>query len=148
MLSYTFRRESVEDSYFEYSPQDFARFGEQRIIACTEPREGEFLKWAYIAWGEKGNSYGSGPTLAINVKDKNGDDGRIQRQGLGTALYVLACMQAGKRLKIHPDQPLSKDGKGLAKAMDQINIEGILCADTPPEIVGLHAVNIATLQNP
>lgn len=97
------------------------------------------LRWAFIAWGEKGNRYGSGPTLCINVKNETGDDSLIQRKGLGTALYVLACIKAGKRLKSHPDQPREPDGEKLAEAMDRINIEGILRGDEPPEIVGLYA---------
>ena len=75
--------------------------------------------------------------LSTNVKDEIGDDSRIRRQGLGTALNVLVCMQAGKRLKSHSDQPLENDGMELAKAMDQIDMEGILCEDTSVEIVGL-----------
>ncbi|WP_288833637.1 hypothetical protein [uncultured Corynebacterium sp.] len=137
ILSYTLRREGEEDVYFEYSPEP--SLGEQRIIACTEPQIGKFLKWAYIAWGEKGNVHGPGPTLYINVKDETGDDSLIQRKGLGTALYVLACIKAGKRLKSHPDQPRAIDGEELAKAMDQIDIEGILRGDISPGIVGLHA---------
>lgn len=137
ILSYTLRREGEEDIYFVYDPKFFP--GKQGIIACTEPQVGKILKWAYIAWGEKGNAYGSGPTLYINVRDETGDDSRIQRKGLGTALYVLACIKAGKRLKSHPDQPRETDGKKLAKAMDQIDIEGILRGDISPESVGLHA---------
>ena len=137
ILSYTLRRESEEDIYFEYSSPFFV--GEQGIFACTEPRGGKILKWAYIAWGEKGNEHGPGPTLFINVRDETGDDSLIQRKGLGTALYVLACIKAGKRLKSHPSQPRETDGRNLAKAMDQIDIEGILRGDVSPEIVGLHA---------
>lgn len=137
ILSYTLRREGEKDIYFEYSSESV--FGENQISACTEPPMGEILKWAYIAWGEKGNTRGSGPTLSINVKDGTGDDSLIQRKGLGTALYVLACIKAGKRLKSHPDQPRTDDGKKLAKAMEQIDIEGILRGDISPEIVGLHA---------
>lgn len=137
ILSYTLRREGEEDIYFQYSSPFFV--GEQGISACTEPQVGKVLEWAYIAWGEKRNAYGPGPTLYINVRDGNGDDSRIQRKGLGTALYVLACIKAGKRLKSHPDQPRETDGKKLAKAMEQIDIEGILRGDISPEIVGLHA---------
>lgn len=137
ILSYTLRREGEEDIYFEYSSEFFV--GEQGIFACTEPQVGKVLKWAYIAWGEKGDTFGPGPTLYINVKDETRDDSLIQRKGLGTALYVLACIKAGKRLKSHPDQQRSNDGKELAKAMDQIDIEGILRGDISPEIVGLHA---------
>ena len=137
ILSYTLRREGEEDVYFEYSPEFFV--GEQGILAYTDPQMGKVLEWAYIAWGEKGNEYGSGPTLYINVRDVTGDDSLIQRKGLGTALYVLACIKAGKRLKSHPDQPRSIGGKELAKAVDQIDIEGILRGDISPEIVGLYA---------
>lgn len=137
ILSYTLRREGEEDIYFEYSPEFF--LGDQGILAYTDPQIGKILKWAYIAWGEKGNEYGSGPTLYINVRVETGDDSLIQRKGLGTALYVLACIKAGKRLKSHPDQPRETDGKKLAKAMDQIDIEGILRGDISPEIVGLYA---------
>lgn len=137
ILSYTLRREGEEDIYFKYFPEFFV--GDQGILAYTDPQMGKILKWVYIAWGEKGNKYGSGPTLYINVRDETGDDSLIQRKGLGTALYVLACIKAGKRLKSHPDQPRETDGKKLAKAMDQIDIEGILRGDISPEIVGLHA---------
>lgn len=136
ILSLTLRREGEEDVYFEYFPEP--DFGEQRITACTEPQIGKYLKWAYICWGEKGDAHGPGPTLWINVKDETGDDSLIQRKGLGTALYVLACIKAGKRLRSHHDQPQSTDGKELAKAMDQIDIEGILRGDISPEIVGLY----------
>ena len=137
ILSYTLRREGEEDVYFQYSSPSV--FGEQEISACTEPKIGKKREWAYIAWGEKGDTRGPGPRLSINVTNGNGDDSRIQRKGLGTALYVLACIKAGKRLKSHPDQPREPDGKKLAKAMDQIDIEGILRGDISPEIVGLHA---------
>lgn len=137
ILSYTLRREGEEDIFFEYSSE--SSFGEQQIIACTEPQIGKILRWAYIGWGEKGNVHGSGPTLCINVKDETGDDSLIQRNGLGTALYVLACIKASKRLKSHPDQPRSIDGEKLAKAMDQIDIERILRGEISPGIVGLHA---------
>lgn len=136
MLSFTLRREGEEDIYFEYSTKSF--FGEQQIFACTEPKTCEYLKWAYIAWGEKEDEHGPVLTLCINVRDETEDDSRIQRKGLGTALYVLACIKAGKRLRSHPDQPRSTDGKELAKAMDQIDIEGILRGDISPEIVGLY----------
>lgn len=137
ILSYTLRREGEEDIYFEYSSPFFV--GDQGIFACTEPQTEKRLKWVYIAWGEKENEYGSVPTLYINVRDETGDDSRIQRKGLGTALYVLACIKAGKRLKSHPSESRSNDGKKLAKAMDQIDIEGILRGDISPEIVGLYA---------
>lgn len=137
ILSYTLRRAGEEDIYFEYSSK--SHFGEHQISACTEPQVGKVLKWAYIAWGEKGNEHGPGPTLSINVKDETGDDSLIQRKGLGTALYALAYIKAGKRLKSHPDQTRTTDGKKLAKAMEQIDIEGILRGDISPEIVGLHA---------
>lgn len=137
ILGYALRREGEEDIYFQYSSPFFV--GGQGIFACTEPQVGKFLKWVYIAWGEEENEYGSVPTLFINVRDETGDDSRIQRKGLGTALYVLACIKAGKRLKSHPSKSRSNDGKKLAKAMDQIDIEGILRGDISPEIVGLHA---------
>lgn len=137
ILSYTLRREGEEDIYFKYFPE-FSLL-EQGILAYTDPQMGKILKWVYIAWGEKRNEYGSGPTLYINVRVEIGDDSLIQRKGLGTALYVLACIKAGKRLKSHPDQPRSIGGKKLAKAVDQIDIEGILRGDISPEIVGLYA---------
>lgn len=137
ILSYTLRREGEEDVFFGYSSEFLP--GKRGIWACTEPQVGKILKWVYVAWGEKGNSYGSGPTLFINVRVEIGDDSLIQRKGLGTALYVLACIKAGKRLKSHPDQPRSNGGKELAKAVDQIDIEGILRGDISPEIVGLYA---------
>ena len=137
MLSFTLRREGEEDVYFEYSNQSF--FGDHQITACTEPQIREYLKWAYIAWGEKEDENGLVPTLSINVKNEAGDDSLIQRKGLGTALYVLACIKAGKRLRSHPTQSREDDGKKLAKAMEQIDIEGILRGDISPEIVGLYA---------
>lgn len=137
ILGYTLRREGEEDVYFGYSSEFFP--GKPGVFACTEPQVGKVLKWAYITWGEKRNAYGPGPTLYINVRDETGDDSRIQRKGLGTALYVLACIKAGKRLKSHPSQPRETAGRNLAKAMDQIDIEGILRGDVSPGIVGLHA---------
>lgn len=137
ILGYTLRREGEEDVFFGYSSPFFV--GKQGIFACTEPQIEKWLKWVYIAWGEKENEYGSVPTLFINVRDETGDDSRIQRKGLGTALYVLACIKAGKRLKSHPSQPRETAGRNLAKAMDQIDIEGILRGDISPEIVGLYA---------
>lgn len=137
ILNYTLRREDEEDIYFVYFSK--SSLGGQQILAYTDPQIRKPLEWAYIVWGEKGNQYGPGPTLRINVRDKTGDDSRIQRKGLGTALYVLACIKAGKRLKSHPSQPRETAGRNLAKAMDQIDIEGILRGDISPEIVGLHA---------
>lgn len=137
ILRFTLRREGEEDVYFEYSNK--SAFGDHQIFACTEPQIREYLKWAYIAWGEKEDENGLVPTLSINVRNEAGDDSLIQRKGLGTALYVLACIKAGKRLRSHPKQQREKDGKGLAKAMEQIDIEGILRGDISPEIVGLYA---------
>lgn len=51
ILSYTLRREGEDDIYFEYSTE--SHFGEHQISACTEPRIGKILKWAYIAWAKK-----------------------------------------------------------------------------------------------
>lgn len=137
MLSFTLRREGEEDVYFEYSNKSV--FGDHQITACTEPQIREYLKWAYIAWGEKEDENGLVPTLSINVQNEAGDNSLIQRKGLGTALYVLACIKAGKRLRSDPNHEPSDAGKGLAEAMDQIDIERILRGDISPEIVGLYA---------
>lgn len=130
ILNYVLRRPAQEDVYFQY--QDVgAVFGDKQIFACHQQKINAVVKWAYVAWGP-------GPTLKINVKDPE-DDAKIQRKGLGTALYVLACITEGRRIKSGHDQKKTPEGKALSDAMEKIDIEGIIKGEVSPETVGLYS---------
>lgn len=129
LLNYVLCRPEQEDIYFQY--QDVgAAFGVKQISACHQQKINTHVKWAYIGWGP-------GSTIKINVQDL--EDNTIQRKGLGTALYVLACITEGRRIKSDPDEKKTIAGKALSDAMEKIDIEGIIKGEVSPEIVGLYA---------